>query len=124
MSKKTAFIVCDSPMDANKWSALLQSEHYRTIVEHYSGAVIDMLKGEEADLLLIEEVSPSMGPSSFDLIKNIRSEPGLETLPILLLSIEKDPQQFPDAGRTGANVDLVKPVSDEDVLSHVRDLMG
>jgi DNA-binding response OmpR family regulator len=124
MSGEVVFIVCDASVEAARLRDLLVANQFQARVRPNSGAVINEMVEDPPNLLLIDEVSPSMGPTSFDFIRDLREEPALESLPVLLLSVKKDPAQFPDAGRTAADVDLTKPVSNEDVMSQIRALIS
>ena len=121
---KTTFVASASSQEAIHWAGVLQGAGYRTMQETMSGGVINRLVEEKADLLIIVETSPMMGPRSSDLIRDIRGESGLEDLKIVLLAVEKDVSQFPDAGATGADVELTKPVSEEALLEKVKELLG
>jgi len=121
---KTAFVASASSQEGIHWAGVLQGAGYRTMQEPMAGGVINRLVEENANLLVIVETSPMMGPRSSDLIREVRGESSLENLKIVLVAIEKEASQFPDVGSTGADVELTKPVSDEALLEKVKELLG
>jgi len=58
--------------------------------------------------------------TGFDLVRWIRSEPGIQTLPVLILSASASPRDVHEAYLCGANSFLVKPSNAQELTELAR----
>jgi two-component system, chemotaxis family, chemotaxis protein CheY len=106
--------------------------YYRDILERAGLAVEEALNGLEAlekllaqpaDLLIVDINMPKMDGLTF--LKTLRRQAlPLAGIPALVTSTESAPQDRLAARAAGANYYLVKPISPERLLAHVRLLGG
>ena len=83
---------------------------------------LDKLKaGLKPGLILTDINMPVMG--GMELIRNVRSMPGLKFVPILTLTTESEAAKRNEGKLAGATGWLVKPVSGNDLVSVMRKVL-
>ena len=73
------------------------------------------------DLVLLDLMLPEI--SGIDLLKEFRSQPELEKLPIIILSAIADPEQIREGLHEGADRYLTKPYLANNLLNTVREVL-
>jgi DNA-binding response OmpR family regulator len=74
------------------------------------------------DLVLLDLMLPEV--SGIDLLKEFRSHPELEQLPIIILSAIADPEQIREGLHEGADRYLTKPYLANNLLNTVREVLA
>jgi two-component system chemotaxis response regulator CheY len=83
---------------------------------------LNKLKAGLAPALILTDINmPRMG--GMDLIRNVRTLPGLKFVPILTLTTESDGSKRDEGKRAGATGWLVKPVSGNDLVAVIRKVL-
>lgn len=77
--------------------------------------------GLRPDLIVTDINMPVMG--GMELIKNVRSMPGLKFVPILTLTTESEVSRKHEGKLAGATGWLVKPVSGNDLVAVIRKVL-
>jgi len=77
--------------------------------------------GTRADLIITDINMPNMG--GLDLIKNVRALPAFRFTPILTLTTESESAKRDQAKKLGATGWLVKPVSGNDLVKVVKQVL-
>lgn len=72
-------------------------------------SALPLLEDGDIDLVITDWNMPAM--TGIDLLKAVRSDPALESLPVLLVTAEAKRQQIIAAAEAGANGYIVKPFS-------------
>ncbi len=119
---KTILVVDDSKIVLDISEFVLTSAGYDVVTATGGNPAIEVLAGQSIDLALVDINMPGM--DGYTLTRTIRQDPQLARLPIIMVTTEaeaRDKQQGFDAG---ANAYLVKPVEPEEMLTHVRLLIG
>lgn len=106
--------------------------YYRAVLEKAGFEVEQAINGIEAmekvlaqpfDLLIVDVNMPQMDGMSF--LRGLRGRPeDIASLPALMISTEAGPQDRDDARAAGANLYLIKPVSEADLTRYVAALTG
>jgi two-component system chemotaxis response regulator CheY len=87
---------------------LLKELGYTNAEEAEDGAVaLNRLKTEKFDFVVSDWNMPNM--TGIELLKSIRAEPGLKTLPVLMITAEARKENIIEAAQAGANGYIVKP---------------
>jgi two-component system chemotaxis response regulator CheY len=87
---------------------LLKELGYSNAEEAEDGAVaLNRLKTEKFDFVVSDWNMPNM--TGIELLKSIRAEPGLKTLPVLMITAEARKENIIEAAQAGANGYIVKP---------------
>lgn len=84
-------------------------------------AALDSLRRDRPRVLVLDVMLPKR--SGFEVLKQVRSEPGLETLPVLILTAKGQAQDRRIAEDLGADAFVTKPYANADVVSAVKRLM-
>jgi two-component system chemotaxis response regulator CheY len=87
---------------------LLKELGYTNAEEAEDGAVaLNRLKTEKFDFVVSDWNMPNM--TGIELLKSIRAEPGLKSLPVLMITAEARKENIIEAAQAGANGYIVKP---------------
>jgi two-component system chemotaxis response regulator CheY len=87
---------------------LLKELGYANAEEAEDGAVaLNRLKTEKFDFVVSDWNMPNM--TGIELLKSIRAEPALKTLPVLMITAEARKENIIEAAHAGANGYIVKP---------------
>jgi len=104
--------------------------YHRNILEEAGYRVAEAINGVEAlekalqqpfDLYIVDINMPKL--DGFGLLRQLRSE-DIPHSPAIMVSTEAAPHDHAAALRAGANCYLTKPVKPEQLLTHVRLLLG
>jgi CheY-like chemotaxis protein len=98
---------------------LLEQEGFSVIEAEDGRAGLAQAIDDGPDLILTD--LHMSGLTGIDLIRRLRTQPRLEGLPILVLTAS--PDLADDATLAGANYVLIKPVSLDTLIGHVRRLL-
>lgn len=93
------------------------------VVEAVDGqAALDVLRARKIDVLIADLNMPRM--DGLELIRTLRQDPKLKTLPVLMMTTEMRPQDVMKAYDAGADMYLVKPSSPAVIRYKVLSLLG
>ena len=94
-----------------------------TVEESENGIeALEKLLTNEFDLILVDVNMPKMDGYSF--LKELRANPGLRSIPAIMISTENEMMDKEKAYLAGANMYLVKPIRPEILQSYVSLLVG
>lgn len=82
---------------------------------------LEQVKANKPDLLVLDVMMPDM--SGHDIARQIRAHKGLETLPILILTARSQEVDRATALKSGANDYLSKPVTSQELIERVDNLL-
>ena len=87
------------------------------------GAALAAIRREVPDIVVLDVKLP--GRSGYEILDDMRADPALSGLPVLVLSANL-PREVPAAlpGRGGLSRFLAKPFANADVLAAVRQMAG
>jgi DNA-binding response OmpR family regulator len=80
------------------------------------------VRAQRPDLLILDVMLP--GRSGFDILQEIRSDPEMNGLPVLMLTARGQERDRDMAERAGASRYMTKPFSNAEVLAAVRELVA
>ena len=116
MSKPLILVVDDDAPIITLMRSLLREFGYEAHTATSGAAAIAAARAERPDLVLLDKNMPGMSGS--DVIRALRSEPGLENVPILLLT--GDPVAPDEIAELGANGWVQKPFDLQELLAQIR----
>jgi two-component system chemotaxis response regulator CheY len=118
----TVFIVDDSVTILMSMEAILRGGGF-TVVKAASGeeAVTKLQGGLKPNLIITDVHMP--GISGIELIRRIRVMPGVQFLPILVVTTESQQAKRDEARAAKATGWLVKPVKPDDLLKVVKQIL-
>lgn len=115
-----ALIVDDDPSMRKLCRHVLEREGYH-VAEARSGAeAISTCRAVQPDLIIIDVVLPGM--DGLAVTQRLRSDPALETVPILMMSGLSEAEAVTSALERGADAFLNKPFTAAELMTRVRSI--
>lgn len=118
----TILIAEDEPYIVESLNFLLSREGHRVISVNDGAAVLETIKREKPDLLVLDVMLPTS--NGFEILRQVRTTPGFEELPVLALTAkgqEADRKLMLDLG---ANEFVTKPFSNQDLVDRISTLLA
>ena len=101
---------------------LLKEIGFGNAEEAEDGAVaLNMLKASKFDFVVSDINMPNM--NGFELLKNIRADDSLKTVPVLMVTAEAKKEDIVLAAQTGANGYIVKPFTKATLEEKVQKIL-
>ena len=113
-------IVEDEPNIVESLSFVFSREGWDVAAALDGDTAIDRLLSEPPDILVLDVMLPPH--SGFEVLKRVRSEPGLRHLPVIVLTAKGQEKDRHTALRLGADAFVTKPFSNRDIVQQVRAL--
>ena len=114
-------IVEDCPTQAQALSLLLSAEGFEVATARDGGAGLSRCKKGDIDLVLSDVVMPDI--DGYELCKQLKLEPELSALPVILLTSLVDPMEIVRGLECGADNFITKPYDGAYLLGSVRRLL-
>jgi len=114
----TILIVDDSPTDAYLVKNILESNGYQTSEASSGEEAIAKAKEIKPNLILMDVVMP--GLNGFQATRKITKDPGLSSIPIVIISSKNMESDRAWGLMQGAKEFLVKPVKQNELLDMVH----
>ena len=114
----TILLIDDQPSNLALLQALLQDEGYRLLTALNAEQALNMLEREQVDVVLSDVLMPGM--SGFDLCREIRRQPALEQMPVLLVTSLEDGDSRLHGLRAGADDFISKPIEPAELRARLR----
>ena len=93
------------------------------VIEAGDGAIaLQTAKTKKVDLVLTDVNMPNM--DGIELIRNLRSNPKLKFVPIIMLTTESQSEKKMEGKTAGATGWIVKPFKPEQLISVVKKVIG
>ncbi len=94
-----------------------------TVHTHADGATAQAeVIRRSPDVVILDAMLPNR--SGFDILRDLRSDPATESLPVLMLTARGQRRDRELAERAGASRFMTKPFSNDEVLDCLRELTG
>ncbi len=123
MEEKRTILVVDDNADARAaLSALLEDNGYRVVQAADGTDAVHLARAEAPDCIILDLMMPGM--SGFRVCEDLRANPHLERVPIVVLTARKDQRDRSYARTVGADEFLTKPVRPAALLAAVRKHLG
>lgn len=119
----TVLVVEDSPMFRRMLSDMLQSLGYTRVLEAFSGeAAKELLAEQRPDLVCLDLTLPDI--SGYEVCEHIRATPGLQDVPVLMISARTQTMDRAQAEEAGASGYLIKPFTPDELRQQVERVMA
>jgi chemosensory pili system protein ChpA (sensor histidine kinase/response regulator) len=115
-------VVDDSLTVRRVTQRLLLREGYRVVTAKDGMEALELLAKERPSVLLSDIEMPRM--DGFDLVRNVRSDPGLVGLPVMMITSRTAQKHRDVAKALGADHFLGKPYSEDELLSVLAGLVS
>ena len=105
---KKIIIVEDQPAVADLFDEMLSMDGYQVIKIHSSTGALSVIWTENPDVVLLDIMMPDV--SGLEVLRFMRREPGLQQIPVVIVSAKTLPEDIRTGFEAGATVYLTKPV--------------
>lgn len=119
---RRVLLIEDEPHIAEAIRFLLSRDGW-AVASHGDGAdALDVIRAEPPDVLVLDLVLP--GRTGYDILADLRADPALSGLPVLILSARGQPQDRARAEQAGASRFMAKPFGNDEIISTLRQMAG
>lgn len=115
-------LIEDEPNISEAIRFILSRDGCEVTARHDGTGVVEMLRAERHDLVILDLMLP--GISGLDILSDIRSDPDMADLPVLMLTAKGQGRDREAAERAGVNHFMTKPFSNNDMRAAVRALVS
>lgn len=119
---KKILVVDDSSVVRMSLEMLLQENGFDITTANDGALGVEAAKDGDFDLIITDINMPNM--NGFDLIKNVREMDHCTFIPILVLTTESDSELLKKGKNFGATGWIVKPFTNEAILTTVNKVLG
>ncbi len=119
--KQTVLIVEDSLTQAVQLQSMLEKQNFKVTIVTDGQDALHHLNENIPDLIISEINMPNM--NGFELCRCIKSSPGLDNIPVILLTSFSDNQDVLKALDCGAGNFVSKPCDEQVLMSRIRNLL-
>ncbi|MDA0268508.1 MAG: response regulator transcription factor [Cyanobacteria bacterium] len=116
--QKTLLLIDDDPNLILLVKDYLEFRGYQVATAENGREALEVLKGEKPDMIICDVMMPEMDGHTF--VKNVRSDPDTEWIPVLFLSAKGQSQDRVKGLNMGADVYMVKPFEPEELVAQVE----
>ncbi len=117
---KRVLIAEDEPHLIESLSFILNREGYDIATALDGEAAVQSIWARPPDLVILDVMLPKM--NGFEILKKIRADAVLRSLPVIVLTAKGQSQDRAMALESGADLFLTKPFSNKAVVAAVGDL--
>jgi len=114
-------VVDDCPTTRKLISLYLKSKGFLVVTAENGLDAIEKLGAGDVNMILSDINMPYM--DGIEFLKTIRSDPNSSHIPVFMVTTESDPEEKERAFDSGANGYLIKPVTAEQVVSAVKQIL-
>jgi len=119
---KKILTVDDSKIVLDISEFVLTSAGYRVYTAVGGSEALEILGRQKIDLILVDINMPGM--DGYELTSAIRSDDQFKAIPIIIVTTEAEAKDKEKGFDVGADAYIVKPIVPEELLAHVKLLVG
>lgn len=119
---KTVLIVDDSSVVRMSLNYFLKENDFNVIEAVDGKDGLDKALKEKPDLIISDINMPNM--NGIEMIRNLRSQQATKYVPILVLTTESGKDMLEQGKNAGATGWIVKPFTNESLLSTIKKVLG
>lgn len=113
-NRKKIVVIDDDETTLRTIERILEAYDYVTFGASTGRGGIDLINRTQPDIVLCDVMMPGM--SGYEVLLELRNHAATATIPVLLLSARRDPDEIRHGMKLGADDYLTKPFSTEDLL--------
>ncbi|MFC7460110.1 response regulator transcription factor [Hydrogenophaga defluvii] len=115
-------IADDEPNIVISLEYLLKREGYQVLVARDGQEALEAIAREHPDLVLLDVMMPHK--TGFEVCQAVRTTPGIEATPILMLTARGRETDVAKGLALGANAYMTKPFSTRELVVKVAEMLG
>lgn len=112
----------DEPNLVESLSFILGREGCQVSSVFDGDAVLARLRDDRPDVLVLDVMLPRR--TGFEILKLIKTDPGLRSIPVMILTAKGQERDRKTAEDLGADAFVTKPFSNQDVVARIMRLAG
>jgi len=120
--KEQVFIAEDEPYIVESLEFILGRSGYAVAAEKDGAAVVDRIRDTQPQIVILDLMLPNK--NGFEILKELKNDPGLKDIPVLVLTAKGQSQDRSTADQLGADAFVTKPFSNQHVLDCIGELLG
>ncbi|MDD9979267.1 MAG: response regulator [Boseongicola sp.] len=101
---------------------ILSREGWQVFTHSNGSTALEAIRERTPDLVVLDVMLPNR--SGYDILNDLRADPDLQELPVLMLTARGQKKDRELAEKLGASRFMTKPFSNGEVLETVRELVG
>jgi len=114
--------VDDDPLLCNLFEITLRRKDYETQVAYSGKDALEYVESTPVDLILLDVMMADL--NGFDVLRRLRENPALNTIPVVFLTARVDAISQKTGLDIGAVEYLTKPISPEALLERVQAVLA
>ncbi|MEM7317699.1 MAG: response regulator [Pseudomonadota bacterium] len=118
--QRRVLLIEDEPNITEAIRFILTRDGWQVEAHSDGSNAVDVISQHDPDLVILDLMLP--GRSGMDILRDLRSRAGYETLPVLMLTARGQSKDREMAEKAGVSRFMTKPFSNAEVLTAVRDL--
>ena len=119
--QKIIMLIEDEPDAAELFAEMMRINGFRVIKTYTSTPAFTLIAQEKPDLILLDIMMPDI--SGLDVLRFMRGEPELASIPVVVVSARATPADIRSGLEAGASIYLTKPVGYIDLKNAVDSLI-
>jgi twitching motility two-component system response regulator PilH len=118
MSNKKILVIDDEPDFIDAIRSRFEAIGYKIVCANDGNEGVAQARKEHPGLILLDLVMPRS--NGFEALSKLKSDPVTSAIPVIVISAKDETDYIFDAGKLGASDYIVKPVSIEALLEHIK----
>ena len=114
-------LIADDNADMRAYLAHLLQSQYRVVLAKDGAEGFELSKTFHPDLIITDVMMPRM--SGYDLLKAIRGDNALRSIPVIVLTARAGTEARVESWETGADDYIAKPFAENEILARVNNLI-
>lgn len=111
----------DEPNIVESLTFILERAGYEVAAAFDGEAALRHLQNTPTDIMILDVMLPKL--NGFEVLKQIKTDPVLRTLPVLMLTAKGQAHDRRTAEEIGASAFITKPFSNRDIVEQIGRLM-
>jgi CheY-like chemotaxis protein len=121
-NQKTVLIVEDEEDAAELFAEMMRVSGFRVLKTSSSAPAISIMNAEKPDIVILDIMMPEV--SGLDILRQMRIDPGLSSIPVVVVSAKSMPADIKNGMEAGASTYITKPVGFFDLKEAVERAMS
>ena len=120
-AQSLVMVVDDSKVVRIKTGRLLAAHHYQVAYANDGLEAVQQLQAQRPDVVITDVEMPGM--DGFALTRHVRAEAALADIPVIMITAA-DERHRDEASQAGVSVLLGKPYPEDELIAHIRRVLG
>jgi molybdenum cofactor cytidylyltransferase len=115
---RTIVIVEDEPETAEMFAEMMRLSGYRVLKSYGGASAVSLIARSRPAAVVMDLMMPDF--SGLDVLRTMHSDPGLASIPVIVVSAKSQPADIENGLKAGASAYLTKPVAFLDLKTAVE----